>query len=181
MLKMPCTYRDGYKITMTHWGVVHTQPLKEGVAKQHLHEQGFEVYLPLFRKTRRHARKTEEVLAPLFPRYLFVNIDLDHAPFRSINGTRGVAYLIMSKNKPLFVPTHIIDNLRQQTDQQGTIPIESLHTFLQGDCVRITEGAFQDHTATFVTLTDQQRVQILLHFMGQDVPLTLPLHAIENI
>lgn len=165
---------------MISWCVVHTQPLKEHVAKQHLQEQGFEVYLPLFRKMRRHARKTEEVLAPLFPRYLFVGIDRENTPFRSINGTRGVAHLIMNKDQPAFVSASIMDALRQQADPQGTVPIESLCTFLHGDRVRITEGTFQDQTATFVGLTDQQRVHLLLHLIGKDVSLTLPLQSIEN-
>ena len=50
------------------WFVVYTQPLKETVAKQHLEEQGYDVYLPMFKKTRRHARRIDEVLQPLFPR-----------------------------------------------------------------------------------------------------------------
>lgn len=32
------------------WFVVCTQPLKETVAKQHLEEQGYDVYLPMFKK-----------------------------------------------------------------------------------------------------------------------------------
>lgn len=33
-----------------NWFVVYTQPLKEMVAKQHLEEQGYDVYLPMFKK-----------------------------------------------------------------------------------------------------------------------------------
>ena len=34
------------------------------------------VFLPRFLKSRRHARKFETILAPLFPRYLFIVLDL---------------------------------------------------------------------------------------------------------
>ena len=60
---------------MITWCVAHTQPFKEVVAKQHLLGQGYKVYLPQFKKIRRHARKVEEVLSPLFPRYIFVGMD----------------------------------------------------------------------------------------------------------
>ena len=58
------------------WCVARTQLLKELVAKQHLTEQGYEVYLPRFKKICRHARKVEEKLVPLFPRYVFVGKDI---------------------------------------------------------------------------------------------------------
>lgn len=165
---------------MISWCVVHTQPLKEAIAKQHLYEQGFDVYLPLFRKMRKHARKVDEVLAPLFPRYLFVGMDREVAQFHSINNTRGVSYLLMNKDQPAVVSSRIVEELRTQEDPNGALPIASLCTFVKGENVRVTEGPFKEQTATFVGLTDQQRVHILLQFLGREINLHVPLHAIES-
>jgi transcriptional antiterminator RfaH len=165
---------------MLSWCVVHTQPLKELVAQKHLCEQGFSVYLPRFRKMRRHARKVEEVLAPLFPRYLFVGMDMEVARFHSINSTRGVSYLLMQKDRPAFVSTHVLDQLRQQEESDGVVSIGCLQLFTAGEKVRVTEGMFKDQVATFVSYTDQQRVQVLLQFLGRGLKVDVPLHTVEE-
>ena len=38
----------------------------------------------------RHARKTEIVLCPLFPGYVFVCLDIGEQRWRAVNGTFGV-------------------------------------------------------------------------------------------
>ena len=64
------------------WFVVHTLPHRESGAKGHLENQGYRTFLPRRWKTRRHARKLETVLAPLFPRYLFIALDLNRDRWR---------------------------------------------------------------------------------------------------
>lgn len=165
---------------MITWCVAHTQPLKEIVAKQHLLDQGYEVYMPRFKKTVRHARKVEEKLAPLFPRYIFVGMDLSSARWRSVNGTWGVSYLIMSNDlNPAKVPTRIIDDLRAQEIENGIVPVTSLVSFVKGEKVRIVEGAFADQMAIFESMDDKSRVQLLLSFMGREMKMTLPTYAVE--
>ena len=164
---------------MKQWFVVHTQSCKENLAVQQLSQQGFEVYLPQFKKTRRHARKVHEVLAPLFPRYLFIGVDLETDRWRSINGTKGVAYILMNGDLPAVVPTDVIDNLKAQETNEGILPIGSLSLFSKGDMVRILEGAFKEYTAIFERLNDNQRVQLLLNFLGRTMKIVLPIYTIE--
>jgi transcriptional antiterminator RfaH len=165
---------------MVTWCVVYTQALKEAIAAQNLLEQGFEVYLPRFKKLRRHARKVEEVLAPLFPRYVFVGMDRDVAQWRSINGTRGVSHLLMTDDRhPASVPTAVIESLKAQEISAGVVPVETLAAFVKGEKVRILEGAFKDHVAIFDGLDDKSRVQILLTFLGRDTHISLPSYAVE--
>ena len=72
---------------MKQWYAVYTKPRMELWARSNLWERGFEVYLPQYRKLRRHARKLDIIAAPLFPRYLFVRADLG----RSGGGGRSTA------------------------------------------------------------------------------------------
>jgi transcriptional antiterminator RfaH len=162
------------------WCVAYTQPLKELVAQQHLLDQGFEVYMPRFKKTVRHARKVEEKLLPLFPRYIFIGMDLEAARWRSVNGTRGVSHLLMSNDlNPAKVPTRIIDDLRAQEIGDGIVPVASLVNFVKGEKVRIVEGPLTDQIAVFESMDDKSRVQLLLTFMGREMKMTLPTYAVE--
>jgi transcriptional antiterminator RfaH len=164
---------------MKQWFVVHTQPLKEVVAEQHLTEQGFEAYLPRYKKTRRHARKVDEVLAPLFPRYVFIGIDLETDQWRSIMGTRGVSYLLMMDGRPATIPSSIIEALKNQETTDGLVPINSMALFTKGDKVRVLEGAFKEYVAVFEKMDDKQRVRLLLNCLGREVNISLPSYAVE--
>ena len=165
---------------MITWCVAHTQPSKELVAQQHLLDQGFEVYMPRFKKTARHARKVEEKLVPLFPRYIFVGMDLSSARWRSVNGTLGISHLLMSNDlNPAKVSTRIIEDLRAQEIGDGIVPVASLVNFVKGEKVRILDGAFTDQTAIFESMDDKSRVQLLLTFMGREMKMTLPIYAVE--
>jgi transcriptional antiterminator RfaH len=160
------------------WFVVYTQPLKETVAKQHLEEQGYNVYLPMFKKTRRHARRTDEVLQPLFPRYLFVGLNLKLDAWRAVNGTRGVAYLLLNDGHPLGISTSIIEELKV-LENDGVVPIECVSTFTKGENLRVVDGVFKDQVAVFQRMDDKQRVQLLLNFLGRDTRITVPVYAVE--
>ncbi|MBX9977589.1 MAG: transcriptional activator RfaH [Alphaproteobacteria bacterium] len=162
------------------WCVAHTHSLKEHVAKQHLLQQGFEVYLPQFKKIRRHARKVDEVLSPLFPRYLFVGMDKEGSSWRSINGTQGVSHVLMSNPMtPACVPLSAIQDLKSQEISDGVVKIESLVTFSKGEKVRVLEGVFKGKVVTFCGLDDKSRVQLFLNFLGRETMLSLPVCAVE--
>jgi transcriptional antiterminator RfaH len=69
--------------------------------------------------------------------------------------------------------------LRAQEINEGIVPVASLVNFVKGEKVRILEGAFADHMATFESMDDKSRVQLLLTFMGRETNITLPTHAVE--
>src|SRR4051794_4547583 len=105
----------------SRWYVVQTRPHGEIKSSQHLIRQGFDVYLPRFLKRRRHARKIDQVAAPVFPRYLFVSVDLATQRWLSIDSTIGVTRLVRNGNEPAPVPRSIVDELRARQDAKGWV------------------------------------------------------------
>ena len=97
---------------MNRWYVVHSHPREEARAFGHLTRQGFDAWLPYRRTIRRHARRTEAVLRPLFPRYLFVRVDLAAERWRPILSTSGVQALVSGGDAPLPVADETIDGLQ---------------------------------------------------------------------
>ena len=100
------------------WFVAHTHPHAEAKATAHLNRQGFDIYFPRYLKRRRHARRIETVAAPLFPRYLFVAIDLNVQRWRSIYSTVGVSRLVCNGDDPTPVPDGIVEALKQREDAE---------------------------------------------------------------
>src|SRR5579862_5442848 len=105
------------------WYVVQTQVNAEVKAARNLIRQGFEIYLPRYLKRRSHARKIEKVAAPLFPRYLFVRVDMEKQRWRSIQSTFGVSRLLTNGSDPAPIASEVLHILRSREDQNGFIAI----------------------------------------------------------
>ena len=108
---------------MRRWYVVYTRPGMERMAQGHLEQQGFTTYLPRRRKERRHARRIDSILVPLFPRYLFVAFDIEKDAWRSVNGTYGVSYLVGAGDTVSAVPEGIVESIQQRETEEGLIEI----------------------------------------------------------
>lgn len=164
---------------MRRWYVAQTHSHAEAKAIGHLRRQGFEVYLPQYRKTRRHARRLERVRAPLFPGYLFVAIDVARERWRAIRSTVGIRSLICDGEAPVAVPDGIVDDIRAREDEDGLVAVPTPATFAHGETVRITDGPMRDQVGLFDCATDQDRVVVLLTLLGRQVRVPVPVASVS--
>jgi transcriptional antiterminator RfaH len=162
------------------WYVVHTHPRAEATAADNLARQGFTAFFPRYLKRRRHARKVENVPAPLFPRYVFVAVDVTRQRWRAILSTVGVTHLISRGDEPTPVARGVVEELRRRLDPDGFVPLAPAAARLkQGDAVRVREGAFARCLGLFEGISDSERVAILLDLLGRKVRVVVDVDAIE--
>ncbi len=164
---------------MKRWYVAHTHPHKERLAIAHLQRQRFRTFLPCFRKRRSHAGRIDHVLAPLFPRYAFVGLDLKADRWRSVNGTVGVHHLVSHGDWPAPVPAGVVEDLIAQADPAGTVAPATLLTFEKGDRLCIVDGAFAKQVGRYERMTADQRVVLLLDLLGREIEAMVPLAAVD--
>jgi transcription elongation factor/antiterminator RfaH len=158
------------------WFLAHTLPKSEWKAQLHLGAQGFRTYLPQIRKTIRHARQLRTVQSPLFPRYLFVILDLERDRWLSVRSTIGVSRLYASQDgRPVPVPMGIVEALIERSEDNLTRLDAGL---VKGQEVRILYGPFADFVGTLERLDAAGRVRVLLELMGTAVPVTLHRSAL---
>jgi transcriptional antiterminator RfaH len=155
------------------WFAVQTQVNAEAKAARNLLHQGFEVYLPRYLKRRSHARKIDKVAVPLFPRYLFVRIDMMTQRWRSIQSTFGVASLVFNGSEPAPVPPQVLRSLRAREDESGYVKLDKRPKFARGDKVRVIAGAFAENLALFDGLADHDRIVILLDMLGRKICVSI--------
>lgn len=160
------------------WYVVQSQPNAEFKAIAHLNRQGFGTYLPRYLKRRRHARRVDVVAAPLFPRYLFVAVDLAAQRWRSIFSTVGVSSLVCNGDIPSPVPDHIIASLKGREDAAGFVCLDRRPKFRAGDKIQVLNGAFADCSGLFEGMKDSDRVAILLDLLGRKVRVTVDAESV---
>jgi transcriptional antiterminator RfaH len=161
------------RISDRRWYVVQTQPHAEWKANHHLARQGFDTYLPRYLKKRRHARRVDTVAAALFPRYLFVAIDMASQRWRCISSTVGVRHLVCNGEQPAVVADHVIEALRRREDENGLIRLPARPRFAAGEKVRLLDGVFADCIGLFEGMKDNERVSVLLDLLGRKVRVLL--------
>src|SRR5262249_2350796 len=123
------------------WFVARVHPNRENSAQFNLEQLGFRSFAPRLRRTVRHARKLRTVLAPLFPGYVFLILDLSRDRWRAANSTFGVSSLIMGGEQPMPVPRGVVEALAM-SEQSGLIRLDN--DLEVGQKVRIVSGPFAD-------------------------------------
>jgi transcriptional antiterminator RfaH len=164
---------------MERWYVVKTLAQREERARAHLLRQGFDVYLPKWRKRRSHARRVDWIAAPLFPRYMFIRFDIGVTRWRVIQSTIGVSHLVCNGSLPLPVPNGIVEDLQARETQTGYIDIQP--AFRKGQAVIVDDGPFLDQVGLFEHADDRQRVTVLLALLGREVRLKVPAYAVRAV
>lgn len=148
------------------WYVVHSRPGKEAWTLANLERQGFRAFLPQISRSVRHARQVREVLRPLFPRYLFVALDLGQDRWRAVRGTLGVSSLLMEGERPRAAPRGLVETMIAATDEAGGQG--NAQPVVPGQVVRFLHGPFADRLARVVEMEDAERVRLLLEVLGTE-------------
>jgi transcriptional antiterminator RfaH len=162
---------------MEHWYCIHTKPRQESVAEENLANQGFHIYLPRVRLGLRRRGRWQTLIEPLFPRYLFVCLDVALESIAPIRSTRGVSGMIAFGGELSVLPDAILEGL-QANEEGGVCRLASRSPFKQGGQVTILEGPLAGLQAIFEAETGEQRAIILLEMLGRPNRVQISLHQI---
>lgn len=149
----------------TLWSVVSTHPHREQFALENLERQGFQSYCPVVRKQVRHARRTSQVLRPLFPGYLFVQ--LAATGWRPIPSTYGVRSLLKVGDRPALIDPAFVTGLRSR-EVDGVIRRPETE-FTVGQQVQFAGGSFDGLIATIIEMDEKDRLVVLLDLLKRPV------------
>ena len=155
------------------WYAVHTHVNKESLSEINLIRQNFITYLPKYKKIIKHARKISTVVRPLFPRYLFVKLDLVKQRWHLINSTYGVNVLITMEEKPVKILDKIINEIKSYDNSDVIANISPYSSMTMGEEVNIIDGLFSGRKAIFDGLTDDNRIKVLFNLLGKEVTLSM--------
>ncbi len=146
---------------MSYWILAITQAGKERLATQNIRNQGFELYLPMYREK---SSKNIELARPLFPRYIFVKV---LQKWSSLTGTYGVSGLLMEGSAPKKVPDRVLTALQNREDSEGFVVIEN-KGIKAGDEVKISSGPLKDQIGIFQGMSSDERAMVLLKLLGSE-------------
>lgn len=157
-----------------NWFVVHTKPKQEALAVENLQRQGYTVYCPqtILPKRQRHGWKN--VVEPLFPRYLFVQLNTGIDNFSPIRSTPGVVGLVRFGYRPAIMQRSAIEAIKKQ--ECNFKNVEGAHPNWQnGDILEIVEGPFAGLRGIFQKKAGIERAMLLLDILGQQNHLAISM------
>jgi len=158
---------------MKHWYAIHTKPRQETFAADNLQRQDFEIYLPRIKQAHRHSHQWQDRIEPLFPRYLFIRLDLGTDNIAPIRSTRGVSTLVSFSGLPATVPDLFIETLIQSADPDTELFHPEANLFETGESVTIVDGPLQGLEAIFKAHDGEARSIILLKLLGKTQQLRI--------
>ena len=161
------------------WFLAQCKPNAMHIAVRNLDNQGFTSFLPLREGTKRKGKGFQHQIRPLFPGYLFVQLDTDEGPWRKINSTRGIARLIRLGAEPSVVPDTIIAGLMARCNEMVIIP--DVETLAVGDRAQLTQGPFSGFVATIADVEANARIYILLDIMRQSTKVSIDIAALTPL
>lgn len=154
------------------WFVVSTKVRRERFAHEQLCWRGVESFLPQLSEPGRAA------VAPLFPGYLFVRIDVE-SQFFDVAWTPGVRRLVSFGASPAVVDDAVINLLQSRLGPNATLVAGS--TFRDGDVVRIRRGPFEGLVGILEKpVSGRGRVRVLLELLRRQTSVELPDYLLER-
>jgi transcriptional antiterminator RfaH len=175
--RVPVT--DDIDVT-AEWYLVATNPQKERRAQLGLEFRGYKTFLPACSKEVKSGRQTKEVIRPLFPGYLLVN--LAGLPWYPIRRVDGVHSIITNHMKPVALPEGAVKEIvRLSHEEQDIDPAAAVPTLREGDQARVINGPFASFMSTVVAVLPNGRAQVLVDMFGRATEMELELIHLEAV
>jgi len=159
------------------WFVVSTKGRREEFAQDQLLRRGVETFLPRILEPVRFRLKP--VIAPLFPGYLFVHIEIDEQYF-DVAWTPGVRRFIGFGALPCSVDDAVIGFLHARVGEEGIVRVKPV--FREGDVVRVTHGPFAGLIGIIENPScGRDRVRVLMELLRRQTRVDVPQHLLERV
>ena len=162
----------------TRWYLVRTKARGESIAQGQLERQGYAVYYPRAASLVRCRGRLRERIGPLFPRYVFVRLDVVRQSLGPVRNTFGVSQIVRFGERFSVIPDQVITKLIDRAE-----PATGLHRLKEprlarGAPVRVSGGAFDRLEGVFERYDGEQRVLILLEVLGRQTRIRMQAHQV---
>lgn len=162
------------------WYCLKALPKKEHLAAVMLEkEAGLPALAPRIRYVKKTRTGKKPFVEALFPGYVFVRTNLSTS-YRLVMATHGIRGVVRYGENIPALPDSFIEELRRRLPDNEKQLIEAPQPVLKvGQNVTVTEGPFSNWEGLVTGMIPAKgRVRVLLEFLGQQLDIDLPAHAL---
>jgi transcriptional antiterminator RfaH len=163
---------------LSRWYLAYTKPKQESVALVNLEQQGFEVYLPFFKKFKKTEQGPVAQFEPMFPRYILFRPVRVEQSISVVRSTKGVTTLVRFGFEPALLNDELVQRIRQLEQERQQATIEQLNELKVGQAVRLRHTALGPLEG-LVHQVSSKRVAILLEILGRPTVVQVAHHQVE--
>src|SRR5260370_3444334 len=163
--------------TSRRWYAAYTKPCHEKRVAEHLEIRKIELFLPLYRSSRRWNNGCKVTLErPLFPGYVFVNIPLNERV--RVLELSGVVSIVGTRREPTPLPDEDIERLRSGLH---LVHAEPHSTLTMGATVTIHRGPLTGMTGVVTRQKNSLRVVLTVDLIMKSVAVEVSVSDFEPI
>lgn len=161
-----------------HWYLAYTKPRQEDIALLNLELQGFEVYLPLYKKFRKSEQGPISIFEPMFPRYIFFRPGKPEQSISTVRSTKGITSLVRFGFEPATIAEALLRRIRQLEEDRNQATLLELSNLKAGQTVRLKHSALEG-VEGMIQNVSSKRVAVLLEILGRPAVVQLEHHQVE--
>jgi len=156
------------------WYALQHKPAQGDRALAHLQNQDIACFYPKVQVEKIKAGKRIQKLEPLFPGYLFINLEQTDPAWAKLRSTRGVLRIVSFANKPAAIADGVIQHIKDSLGsvvQQGGLKC--------GEVVQLSNGPFEGINAVFQAYDGEERAIVLISFMQKQQRVKVPVSVLK--
>ncbi len=157
------------------WYALQHKPAQGDRALTHLQNQDIACFYPKISVEKIKAGKRIKKLEPLFPGYLFVNLEQTDPMWAKLRSTRGVLRIVGFANKPAAISDEVIRHIKESLDS-----VAELGGIKPGQEVQLNDGPFEGINAVFQAYDGEERAIVMINFMQKQQEVRVPVSALKT-
>lgn len=165
----------------------HEQKARNGllarIASLRLEDRIHEVLIPTAKVTEFKKGRKETVEQKLYPGYLLIRCDLDDDTWLAIRHTPGISGFAGQNQRtqqPAPLSAKEVERILGKADQAPLVRTTGT-AYQAGDAVRVIAGPFAEFLGTVTdTLSEQNRIRIVLDIFGRETPVELDFEQVQK-
>lgn len=160
------------------WYLAYTKPRQEDIARVNLEQQGFESYLPLYKKFKKTEQGPVSVFEPMFPRYIFFRPGKPGQGISVVRSTKGITTIVRFGFEPAVIDEALLHRIRQLEQDRNHATLQELSNLQVGQTVRLKHTALSG-VEGLIQSVSSKRVAVLLDILGRPAVVQLEHHQVE--
>jgi transcription antitermination factor NusG len=153
----------------TNWYAVQVRPARETLAKLHLEQRGYELFLPQYTVRRRWSDRWKVLQQPLFPGYLFCRCG--PTTHGRIVDTPCVIRVVGNEHNPVPVDALEIESLQRIV--ASDCRFQERRYLQAGQLVRVETGPLRGAVGILVSIKNSRRLVVSISLLLRSIAAEL--------
>jgi transcriptional antiterminator NusG len=177
-------------MSVAKWYVVHTQTGAEAKAKANLESRAesaglrhliHQVLIPTEKVSEVREGKKRITERKFFPGYILVQMELTEDTWYLVKNTPGISGFVGSGKTPIPLSEEDVNQILQQQEEKTSKPKPKVE-FIQGESVRVKEGAFANFNGVIEEINPNRgKLKVMVTIFGRSTPVELEYWQVEKI